>query len=68
VEEGNIEGELVASARGLKVTCGGEGDERRSLHLAFSDPAELDELVGRLQGAGLSVLLSQDDPDFKQTS
>jgi hypothetical protein len=64
-EEGSIDGELVASARGLKVTCGVVGDERKSLHLAFASPHELDDLVGRLEGAGLSVLRSQDDPDYK---
>ena len=64
VEEGNIE-ELIASARGLKVTCGRDGGERKSLHLAFSAPEQLDDLVGRLEGAGLSVVRSQDDPDYR---
>lgn len=65
VEEGNIEGELIASARGLKVTCGLDGDERKSLHLAFAEPAQLDDLVERLEAAGLSVVRSDDDPEYR---
>lgn len=65
VEQGNIEGELIASARGLKVTCGLDGDERKSLHLAFAEPSELDQLVGRLEDAGLSVVRSEDDPEYR---
>ena len=64
VEEGNIE-ELIASARGLKVTCGRDGEERKSLHLAFSEPEQLDDVVGRLEGAGLSVVRSEDDPEYR---
>lgn len=65
VEEGNIEGEMIASARGLKVTCGVVGDERKSLHLSFAEPQELDELVGRLEGTGFAVVRSQDDPEYR---
>lgn len=64
VEQGSME-ELIASARGLKVTCGRDGEERKSLHLAFSEPAQLDEVVERLEGAGLTVIRSQEDPDYR---
>lgn len=65
VEEGNIEGEPIASGRGLKITCGRDGDDRKSLHLAFSERGELDDLLQRLEEAGISVVRSRDDPDYR---
>jgi hypothetical protein len=55
--------ELIASSRGLKVTCDNDGHERRSLHLAFERPEQLDELVSRLESGGLAVLRSDVDPE-----
>lgn len=65
VEEGNIEGEPIASGRGLKIICGRDGDDRKSLHLAFSERGELDDLLHRLEGGGISVVRSRDDPDYR---
>jgi hypothetical protein len=57
--------ELIASARGLKVACGSEGGARRSLHLAFERPEDLDELVSRLEAGGVTVVRSDLDPEVK---
>ncbi|MDP9068404.1 MAG: hypothetical protein M3N53_08695 [Actinomycetota bacterium] len=65
-EEGSISGELVASARGLKITCGQTHAERRSLHLTFSRPDELDHAVARLEQRGLSVVRSEEDPNYRR--
>lgn len=65
-EEGSIQGELAASARGVKITCGGEGEETRSIHLTFSEPSELDSAVEQLEGAGLTVVRSTADPEVRQ--
>ncbi len=67
-EKASIEGELIASARGLKILCGQDGDVRKSLHLAFNERSELDDLLARLQEAGLSVVRALDeDPDLRVT-
>lgn len=67
-EEASIEGELIASARGLKIMCGQDGDVRKSLHLAFNERSELDELLAQLQEAGLSVVRALDeDPELRVT-
>jgi hypothetical protein len=65
-EKGSIEGDLIASARGLKVTCGVDDGVRKSLHLAFSERSELDELLGRLEQGGLPAVRSLDeDPELR---
>lgn len=65
VEEASIHGDLIASARGVKITCGSDGDERRSLHLTFARPEELDAAVASLEDGGLTVVRSGDDPEFR---
>lgn len=63
---GSIEGDLIASARGVKITCGQEDGINKSLHLAFSERAELDALLEQLSGAGLSVVRALDeDPEVR---
>lgn len=67
-ETGSIEGDLIASARGVKITCGGDDGVRRSLHLSFQQRAELDELLERLSAAGLKVVRALDeDPQVRTT-
>ena len=67
-EEGNIEGDIIASDQALKVTCGRDGEELKSIHMVFGDPAELDSFTQRLEGAGLTVVRSQDDPEYRTDS
>ena len=65
-ENGSIEGDLIASARGVKITCGQDDGVKKSLHLAFSERAELDSLLEQLSGAGLSVVRALDeDPEIR---
>lgn len=65
-EKGSIEGDLIASARGVKITCGQDGDVKKSLHLAFSERAELDALLEQLSAAGLSIVRALDeDPEVR---
>ena len=65
-EKGSIEGDLIASARGVKITCGQDGGVKKSLHLAFSERAELDALLEQLSAAGLSVVRALDeDPEIR---
>lgn len=65
-EKGSIEGDLIASARGVKITCGQDGGVRKSLHLAFSERSDLDALLDQLSGAGLHVVRSLDeDPEVR---
>lgn len=67
-EKGSIEGDLIASARGLKITCGQDDGLRKSLHLAFNERSELDELLERLRDSGLSVIRALDeDPEIRLT-
>ncbi len=66
VEEASIQGDLIASARGVKITCNSDGDERRSLHLTFARPEELDAAVAKLEQGGLAVVRSGDDPDYRR--
>ena len=68
-EKGSIVGDLIASARGVKITCGLEGDVKKSLHLSFSERSELDDLLERLQAAGLPVVRALDeDPEVRTAS
>lgn len=65
-EKASIEGDLIASARGVKVTCGIDDGVRKSLHLAFLERSELDELIERLVDSGLPVVRSLDeDPEVR---
>lgn len=65
-EKGSIEGDLIASARGVKITCGQDGGVRKSLHLAFSERPELDALLEQLSDAGLNVVRALDeDPEVR---
>lgn len=65
-EKGAIEGDLIASARGVKITCGQEDGLRKSLHLAFTERSELDSLLEELTAAGLGVVRALDeDPDVR---
>lgn len=64
-EEGKIEGDIVASDQALKITCGRDGEERKSIHMVFGDAAELDSFAERLEGAGLTVVRSEDDPEYR---
>lgn len=65
-EKGAIEGDLIASARGVKITCGQDDGLRKSLHLAFTERSELDSLLEQLKDAGLSVVRALDeDPEVR---
>lgn len=67
-EEGNIDGDIIASDQALKITCGRDGEELKSIHMVFGDPGEMDALAVRLEGAGLTVVRSQDDPEYRTES
>ena len=67
-EEGNIDGDIIASDQALKITCGRDGEELKSIHLVFGNPGEMDSLAGRLEGAGLTVVRSQEDPEYRTES
>ncbi|HJR44937.1 MAG TPA: hypothetical protein VJ927_04975 [Actinomycetota bacterium] len=67
-EKGNIQGDLIASKRGLKITCGSDGEELRSIHMVFEEPDDLDSVAQDLESAGLTVVRSQDDPEYRTQS
>ena len=65
-ESGSIQGDLIASARGVKITCGQDDGVTKSLHLAFSERSQLDALLEQLTGAGLNVIRALDeDPEVR---
>ena len=64
-EQGNIEGDIIASDQALKITCGRDGDDVLSIHMVFGDAAELDSVVGDLEADGLEVVRSEDDPQYR---
>lgn len=66
VEEASIHGDLIASARGVKITCDSQGEQRRSLHLTFTRPEDLDAAVAGLEEGGFTVVRSGDDPDYRE--
>lgn len=67
-ETGSIEGDLIASARGVKITCGQDEGVKRSLHLAFSERSELDALLDQLSDEGLSVVRALDEEPEVRTA